>query len=256
MTWFGLSTMSALASTSCSSWSAIGLESRCVFVPTLLRSILVQSFPDLLVQRRKARHSSHPGPPPWPFLRLRRPRPPPPARPQRPAAPRRRRRREKRGGTPSAKTTMSSSRAGSGLLMRLRDPSQDLSEGKRLQLPQVPSVGLPPSLLADQATSSPFDNLDKSEDSTAAPPVPMTNRDAARLPVCQRHHGREASRGGRHQGRLAAQKPKFLVAGNAQARWWIQRLRSFLEALSSGGSAESWRASLPAAARCQRVPSP
>ena len=50
----------------------------------------------------------------------------------------------------------------------------------------------------------------------SAPRARMTNRD---LPsVRQRHHGREAGCGGRHQGRLAAEMPNLLVAGNAQRR--------------------------------------
>ena len=56
----------------------------------------------------------------------------------------------------------------------------------------------------------------------AAPPVPMTNRD---LPsVRQRHQGREAGCGGRHQGRLAAEMPNLLVADSAQ-----RRLRQLLQ---------------------------
>ena len=39
-----------------------------------------------------------------------------------------------------------------------------------------------------------------------APAAPMTNGDL--LPVRQRHHGREARCGGRHQGRLAAEMPE------------------------------------------------
>ena len=98
-------------------------------------------------------------------------------------------------------TEGSSSRARSGFLMRLRDPPQDLSEGKRLSCLKMP-------VLAFRACSSQtdvpavsesllFDNRDKSEDSSVAPPVPMTNGDL--LPVCQRHHGREAGCGGRHR---------------------------------------------------------
>ena len=41
----------------------------------------------------------------------------------------------------------------------------------------------------------------------------MTDRDV--LAVRQRHHGREAGCGGRHQGRLAAEMPKLLVTGSS-----------------------------------------
>ena len=43
----------------------------------------------------------------------------------------------------------------------------------------------------------------------------MTNREKT---VSQRHDGREAGRGGRHQGRLAAEMPKLLVTGSSYCR--------------------------------------
>ena len=49
----------------------------------------------------------------------------------------------------------SSSCARSGFLMRLRDPPQELSEGKRLSCLKMPNVGFPPTLLADRRVGRP-----------------------------------------------------------------------------------------------------
>ena len=128
-----------------------------------------------------------------------------------------------KGWNASAKTSGSAGRsAGSSSCARIRvlhEPPRPTSGSERSEAElQDAKLRFPPTLLADFCLPSvslfDIDSRDRSKDSTVAPPVPMTDRDL--LAVWQGHDGRQASRRGRHQGRLPAQDPKILVPQSSQ----------------------------------------
>ena len=101
-----------------------------------------------------------------------------------------------------AKTSGNAGRgAGSSSCARIRvlhEPPRPTSGSERMEAAELQDgkLRLPLTLLADVCLPSVslFDSRDRSEDSTVAPPVPMTKRDLL-IAVRQRHHGREAGCG-------------------------------------------------------------